>query len=616
LREKRPITNPNFKKATDTTAGTASIYGAPDIRYAFDVLDGTHATDRIQSSVIEGLAYNYDVIVYVSGTTIYARRSNGTEVLSGAFGSQDATVIKAAFDVAVTDNKPTVVLIKPNTYTISAKLDLHKDLTIFAYGVTFFCSSGGGGGYNALLATGDGNLGNIRIYGLTLDFNAHAASVSFEGVETSSQQVYDVLLQDCVFKNARSGGALLAIVYTYPDPALPAKKNAGIRVLNCVFDGAAGVAGAGAGTGDLVVFRNTRNLFISGSRFVNLQSTRRAHLMLYGGCSDCVLLGNTFSDNDSAKSDCYMWQCSNIEVVANEIATRISISDCRYINVSGGNRIRTVEIVDNDASTFDAHASFYRATENLKISNNFFNALSITSGDGYTIGTTTEKNIIFNLASNDTNAPKRISITGNHVVTNKMFIDFTGALTSGNPGVIERLYICSNSIVQNSGTNAASATDGGIIRLPGASNWTNGGFKDVFIIANYFSATDQGTLPNDVTLGRTDFSNIVIRENVLSNAGITNTNSYATGITRNVGTSATTRYANSSVVSGSTSPITVTHGLAYTPAAQNIFITPTTAWGSMTGFYTNNYTSTTFDIVMTPAPGQSVSFAWQIARRY
>lgn len=45
---------PSFKKATDTDAGDATKYGAPDIKYALDVLDGSHATDRIQASVIEG----------------------------------------------------------------------------------------------------------------------------------------------------------------------------------------------------------------------------------------------------------------------------------------------------------------------------------------------------------------------------------------------------------------------------------------------------------------------------------------------------------------------------------------------------------------------------------
>ena len=44
---------PTFKKATDAAAGDSTKYGAPDVKYAFDVLDGTHSTDRIQASNIE-----------------------------------------------------------------------------------------------------------------------------------------------------------------------------------------------------------------------------------------------------------------------------------------------------------------------------------------------------------------------------------------------------------------------------------------------------------------------------------------------------------------------------------------------------------------------------------
>lgn len=44
---------PTFKKATDTDPGDATKYGAPDVKYALDVLDASHATDRIQATSIE-----------------------------------------------------------------------------------------------------------------------------------------------------------------------------------------------------------------------------------------------------------------------------------------------------------------------------------------------------------------------------------------------------------------------------------------------------------------------------------------------------------------------------------------------------------------------------------
>lgn len=51
------MTSPTFKKVTNTTTDPSNVrYGAPDLVYVMDVLDGTHATDRIQASNIEGVA--------------------------------------------------------------------------------------------------------------------------------------------------------------------------------------------------------------------------------------------------------------------------------------------------------------------------------------------------------------------------------------------------------------------------------------------------------------------------------------------------------------------------------------------------------------------------------
>ena len=47
------MTAPVLKKATDTDAGDPAKYGAPDIKKAFDIMDATHATERIQSTAIE-----------------------------------------------------------------------------------------------------------------------------------------------------------------------------------------------------------------------------------------------------------------------------------------------------------------------------------------------------------------------------------------------------------------------------------------------------------------------------------------------------------------------------------------------------------------------------------
>lgn len=73
-------------------------------------------------------------------------------------------------------------------------------------------------------------------------------------------------------------------------------------------------------------------------------------------------------------------------------------------------------------------------------------------------------------------------------------------------------------------------------------------------------------------------------------------------ITENSGTA--------TLVNGQTS-IAVNHGLAVTPVAGDIMVTPIEAWGSMTEFYIDTYTSTQFTINADQDPGQDVDFCWK-----
>lgn len=90
-------------------------------------------------------------------------------------------------------------------------------------------------------------------------------------------------------------------------------------------------------------------------------------------------------------------------------------------------------------------------------------------------------------------------------------------------------------------------------------------------------------------------------------------NDLATGNTKvvrdNIGY-ATENKGTATLVNGQTS-IAVTHGLAVTPAAGDIMVTPIEAWGAMTEFYVDTYTSTQFTIHADQDPGQDVDFAWK-----
>jgi len=57
---------------------------------------------------------------------------------------------------------------------------------------------------------------------------------------------------------------------------------------------------------------------------------------------------------------------------------------------------------------------------------------------------------------------------------------------------------------------------------------------------------------------------------------------------------------------------TVTHGLAFTPTADNIMLTPINTMGSATTYYTNGYGTTTFVINVNTDPGTvTAGFAWK-----
>jgi parallel beta-helix repeat protein len=109
---------PNFKKITDTNPDNPSIYEASDLRYAFDVLDGTHPTDRIQAVVIEGLQKPFRATVRAEGSSFVARNRFGAILQSGS--SSNPTLTTAALQGAL--NQGGRIYIGPGTYNIDATL--------------------------------------------------------------------------------------------------------------------------------------------------------------------------------------------------------------------------------------------------------------------------------------------------------------------------------------------------------------------------------------------------------------------------------------------------------------------------------------------------------------
>lgn len=162
----------------------------------------------------------------------------------------------------------------------------------------------------------------------------------------------------------------------------------------------------------------------------------------------------------------------------------------------------------------------------------------------------------------------------NCIISNNDYLDsgnYDGihfATDSGNSGSI----IYGNTFIGDSKQRYG-------IRIAGGTN------DNIIITNNQFSGHKYG--PMSISSGVN--TNGLIRNNV----GF---------VTENIGIA--------TLVNGQT-VIIVSHGLAVTPSAGDIMITPIEAWGNMTQFYIDTYTSTNFTIHADQDPGQDVDFAWK-----
>ena len=106
---------PTFKKATDTAPGSSAVYGAPDLKYALDVVDGSHATDRIPIAAIEGTA------VALSGSqTISGTKGFNSSALAINTPTTSKQYIVVASDVVANRNITLPLLVTDDTFVMAA----------------------------------------------------------------------------------------------------------------------------------------------------------------------------------------------------------------------------------------------------------------------------------------------------------------------------------------------------------------------------------------------------------------------------------------------------------------------------------------------------------------
>jgi len=191
--------------------------------------------------------------------------------------------------------------------------------------------------------------------------------------------------------------------------------------------------------------------------------------------------------------------------------------------------------------------------------------------------------IIIGRASGESKVAERVIVTGNyieaHTTAGNVGIDWrdgayngviTGNFIYADTGCIG-IYIAGSTLFVTD--NLFSGAGDGIETIAGSDY--------VYVFDNYFQG---GTIVETVAPSNKKYR---------GNLGYT---------TENSGTA--------TLANGNTS-IAVNHGLDVIPAAGDIVVTPIEAWGAMTQFYIDTYTSTQFTIHADQDPGQDVDFAWK-----
>ena len=236
---------PNFKKVTtELTVDPFNVrYGAPDLLYALNVLDGTHSTDRVQIQNVEGVGK--------LNAATWVIRKNGSNV-EGVNTSTGAVVANSVdFNVVlaniIADSNfldGSTIVIKPGTYSncgaININTNIDKTITIWGYGATLIavqfgmtptpttrnCTSA-----NWLqLAFVDNK--SITIYGLRMNGNQNYGAFVRGSRKATHVRAKNMRFYDCYFEGIESDG----INAGYEDGGIVHDQTS-IVIERCVFMG-------------------------------------------------------------------------------------------------------------------------------------------------------------------------------------------------------------------------------------------------------------------------------------------------------------------------------------------------------------------------------------------
>jgi hypothetical protein len=483
---------PNFKKLTDTNPDNPSIYGASDLRYAFDVLDGTHPTDRIQASVIEGLQQTCNAIVQPEGSNFVARNVNGAVLYSG---TDAQTALQTAF------NQAGHIYIGPGTYnttstlTCTSNTHIEADMTAVirgapspnshpiiknsniltppAIGNSYIILEGGTWDGNSADDTIHGNIANINFENVEFVWVNRVRSIKgvSEGIKVKGCDRAWITNNYSYFSKLESDGTGKAGI-------MASLINRDCIIANNIIDDSGGEAiGAHTDCDRLIIANNICRYRTRGRCYILLEGTSTDSQYI----RDCVITGNAVS----SKYQCINITSSNGVVISNNTLTNVGAGDAVGQASASGDGIRlnginhNITIVGNYIHEVEYHGMlFINECDNLLIANNMIENVGSGASNTY-------DGITFNISGPYSN----VKISGNQITdTRGTHLMRHGIRFQHNGQDMSNVWVHDNQIYGELGNTITLWTGNGRFTKE-ARFFNNSGFNSQGKITNPFNNT-------------------------------------------------------------------------------------------------------------------------------
>jgi hypothetical protein len=590
---------PNFKKATNTTDGGPTKYGAQDIKYAFDVLDGAHPTDRLQIQNIEGLSRITSTDWVIRQNDITNTTYEGIKTSSGIISYTSTTDFNTVLNSIIADSAFTdgdTILIKPsstpyNCGATTAQAAITKSATIFGYGATIKPNTTRAASYTMKIDTA-GKV--LTVYGLTYDLNYPTLNYggairgnvdgSGNGINIGGIRLYDVTIKNAYDYGINVGGSGTA------GTLLP---DCRIILDHCIFNESGAMSASAGSRGSLnqmlctdsVEFVTISDCFFDSNKHFYISSR---HVDIHN-----VLASNTDNAYDLTAISTIASQYIAVRSVRmnghgltikpfTDVGADFRYGTCRNCVIDG----LSVNNIAQEALNFEPYNDSTFRLENISVRNcNFGNIgikLRTSNSDARhsSIDILRAQNCLLDiLGGNATFIYTSNCDVLSLVVDNFLMNDTAGWGSNGNIVKVESAD--SNVTINNLDIRNVQPTEP----------------------ANYVVwVADGGT-------GRTTTVNI---RRSLDNGvvGVKTTNSTGT-----VNVKFRSNSGTGTITSGNTTA-TITHGLSFTPSAQDIILTPTNNLGAATQLYVSGTPGASSFVVTSDAdPGApTATFAWRARR--